>query len=143
MDLFNDHSQSYAGLIGSAMANGRKEMAHKVFVAGITGVIGSALAPLLLDAGYTVFGSTRRADRARELEDAGVVPVVVDVFDAAALREALVRIAPACVIHQLTDLPPGLDPARRLPYTCSSKCRRSHELITRKNASYSVSFRAR
>ncbi|VWC13026.1 hypothetical protein BTE28158_05420 [Burkholderia territorii] len=28
-------------------------------------------------------------------------------------------------------------------YTCSSKWRRSHELITRKNASYSVSFSAR
>jgi nucleoside-diphosphate-sugar epimerase len=94
------------------MTDGRKEMAHKVFVAGVTGAIGSALAPLLIDAGYTVFGGTRRADRARELEAAGVVPVIVDVFDAAALRDALVRIAPASVIHQLTDLPPGLDPAR-------------------------------
>ncbi|WGS52150.1 NAD(P)-dependent oxidoreductase [Paraburkholderia sp. D15] len=87
-------------------------MAHKVFVAGATGAIGSALVPLLIDAGYTVFGSTRRAERAKALEKAGVEPVVVDVFDADALRDALVAIAPQSVIHQLTDLPAGLDPAR-------------------------------
>lgn len=87
-------------------------MTHRVFVAGVTGAIGSALTPLLIQAGYEVFGSTRRADRAKELENAGVAPLVVDVFDASALRDALVRIAPASVIHQLTDLPPGLDPAR-------------------------------
>lgn len=87
-------------------------MAHKVFVAGVTGAIGSALAPLLIEAGYTVFGGTRRVARARELAAAGVEPVVVDVFDADALHDALVRIAPVSVIHQLTDLPPGLDPAR-------------------------------
>ena len=87
-------------------------MTHRVFVAGASGAIGAALTPLLIAAGYTVFGSTRRPDRAEMLEDAGVTPVVVDVFDAAALRDALVHIAPHSVIHQLTDLPPGLDPAR-------------------------------
>lgn len=87
-------------------------MTHRVFVAGASGAIGSALVPLLIAAGYTVFGSTRRADRAKQLEDAGVTPVVVDVFDAPALRDALLHIAPQTVIHQLTDLPAGLDPAR-------------------------------
>lgn len=86
-------------------------MTHRVFVAGASGAIGTALVPLLVAAGYTVFGSTRRADRVKKLEDAGVTPVVVDVFDAAALRDALVRVAPHSVIHQLTDLPAGLDPA--------------------------------
>ena len=87
-------------------------MTHRVLVAGASGAIGTALIPLLIMAGYTVFGSTRRADRAKKLEDAGVTAVVVDVFDAVALRDALVRIAPHSVIHQLTDLPFGLDPAR-------------------------------
>jgi len=87
-------------------------MAHKVFVAGATGAIGRALTPLLVEAGYEVFGGTRRAERAKLLEAAGVVPVVVDVFDANALRDALRLIAPHSVIHQLTDLPAGLDPAR-------------------------------
>lgn len=87
-------------------------MTHRVFVAGASGAIGTALVPLLIAAGYAVFGSTRRADRAKKLEDAGVTPVVVDVFDAPALRDALLHIAPQTVIHQLTDLPAGLDPAR-------------------------------
>jgi nucleoside-diphosphate-sugar epimerase len=87
-------------------------MAHRVFVAGASGAIGTALVPLLIATGYTVFGSTRRVERAKKLEDAGVTPVVVDVFDALALRNALLHIAPQTVIHQLTDLPPGLDPAR-------------------------------
>jgi nucleoside-diphosphate-sugar epimerase len=87
-------------------------MTHRLLVAGASGAIGAALVPLLVAAGYTVFGSTRRPERAKKLEDAGVTPVVVDVFDAPALRDALVRIAPHSVIHQLTDLPAGLDPAR-------------------------------
>ena len=68
--------------------------------------------PLLVEAGYEAFGTTRSEARARELKAAGVRPVVVDVFDAAALERALVRAKPQVVIHQLTDLPPGLDPKR-------------------------------
>ena len=86
-------------------------MGEKVFVAGATGAVGSALIPLLVEAGHTVYGGTRRAERAAELEARGATPVVVDVFDAQALRDALVRIAPMVVIHQLTDLPRDLDPA--------------------------------
>jgi len=85
-------------------------MSEKIFVAGAAGAVGTALVPLLVEAGYDVYGSTRRADRASTLEGRGVTPVVVDVFDAPALRAALVRIAPTVVIHQLTDLPPDLDP---------------------------------
>jgi nucleoside-diphosphate-sugar epimerase len=84
----------------------------KIFLAGATGAIGSVLAPLLVDAGYAVYGSTRRAERAGVLEAQQVAPVVVDVFDAAALASALKRIAPDVVIHQLTDLPRDLDPAQ-------------------------------
>ena len=35
----------------------------------------------------------------------------MDVFDASALREAVVAARPDVVIHQLTDLPPALNPA--------------------------------
>ena len=85
-------------------------MGEKLFMAGAAGAIGTVLVPLLIEAGYTVYGSTRRADRARALQARGVTPVVVDVFDAAALRAALLQIAPAVVVHQLTDLPADLDP---------------------------------
>jgi len=87
-------------------------MNRTVFLAGAAGAVGSALVPLLVDAGYTVYGSTRRAERAAQLEQAGAAPVIVDVFDVQALHDALRRIEPACVIHQLTDLPPALDPAK-------------------------------
>lgn len=87
-------------------------MSEKVFLAGATGAVGVALVPMLVEAGFEVHGTTRRADRAAALEAMGVHPVVVDVFDAAALHDALVRIAPWGVIHQLTDLPRDLDPAR-------------------------------
>ncbi|QNK66633.1 NAD-dependent epimerase/dehydratase family protein [Variovorax sp. PAMC26660] len=85
-------------------------MSERIFVAGATGAVGSVLVALLVEAGYTVYGSTRRTDRARALEAKGAHAVVVDVFDAAALDAALKRIAPWGVIHQLTDLPKDLDP---------------------------------
>jgi nucleoside-diphosphate-sugar epimerase len=87
-------------------------MSEKVFVAGAAGAVGAALVPLLIEAGYAVYGSTRDARRADALRAQGVQPVVVDVFDAAALKAALTHIAPWAVIHQLTDLPKDLDPAR-------------------------------
>jgi nucleoside-diphosphate-sugar epimerase len=87
-------------------------MNRKVFLAGAAGAIGRALAPLLVVAGYTVFGTTRRQDRVAELERLGVIPVLVDVFNAAALDRAVQRIGPESVIHQLTDLPAGLAPEK-------------------------------
>ena len=67
--------------------------------------------PLLLENGWRVFGSTRSVEMSAELKKAGVVPVVVDVFEAAVLRSRLDEIRPDAVIHQLTDLHAG---ARRL-----------------------------
>jgi nucleoside-diphosphate-sugar epimerase len=90
-------------------------MATTIFFAGATGAIGRRLTPLLLAAGYDVTGLTRDPDRARELERNGMRAVIGDVYDAAALRDALVSARPAIVIHQLTDLPQSLadrgDPA--------------------------------
>jgi nucleoside-diphosphate-sugar epimerase len=84
----------------------------KIFLAGATGVIGRRLISLLHAAGHAVTGSTRSADKARQLRAAGIEPVVVDVFDGDALRSAVVHARPDVVIHQLTDLPQVLDPAR-------------------------------
>jgi nucleoside-diphosphate-sugar epimerase len=87
-------------------------MADRLFLAGAAGAIGRALIPLVLADGWRVFGTTRTAERAALLEQAGVQPVVVDVFDAPALSRAVAAAQPHVVVHQLTDLPPGLDPAR-------------------------------
>lgn len=79
-------------------------VAKKVFLAGATGVIGRALAPLLVAAGHTVVGTTRKADRAALLRAAGLQPVVVDVLDREATFAALATEQPDVVIHELTDL---------------------------------------
>lgn len=85
-------------------------MSQCIFLAGATGAIGRCLAPLLVADGWRVVGSTRSAAKEALLRGIGVEPVVVDVFDRAALEEAVVRVQPDIVIHQLTDLPTGLDP---------------------------------
>lgn len=84
----------------------------RIFLAGAAGAIGARLTPLLLDAGHHVVGTTRSTTKADALRAAGVEPVVVDVFDATALSRAVGAARPDIVVHQLTDLPPGLDPAR-------------------------------
>ena len=84
----------------------------KIFLAGATGAIGRRLVPLLLNAGHYVIGTTRSRTKADVLRAAGVEPVVVDVFDAPALSAAVLGVQPDIVVHQLTDLPPGLDPSQ-------------------------------
>jgi nucleoside-diphosphate-sugar epimerase len=83
-----------------------------IYIAGATGAIGTRLIPLLLQRGHTVFGMSRSPSKATALGLRGVQPVVLDVFDRARVIDALVRIRPEIVIHQLTDLPRGLDPSR-------------------------------
>lgn len=85
-------------------------MSDRLFLAGAAGAIGRRLAPRLVASGWRVAGTTRSREKAPMLERLGVEPVVVDVFDAEALREAVARARPSVVVHQLTDLPPGLDP---------------------------------
>lgn len=87
-------------------------MTPSIFVAGASGAIGRRLTPLLLQNGWRVFGSTRSSDKAAGLKRAGVEPVVVDVFDADALRNHLREIQPEVVVHQLTDLPYALDASK-------------------------------
>lgn len=76
----------------------------RVFLAGAGGVIGRRLTPLLVKMGHQVAGTTRSADKAEAIRAKGAEPVVVDVFDADALKEAVAAAQPDAVIHQLTDL---------------------------------------
>jgi nucleoside-diphosphate-sugar epimerase len=77
----------------------------RIFLAGAGGVIGRRLTPLLRAAGHDVVGTTRSPDKAAAVAALGAEPVVVDVFDVAALMRAVQAAAPQVVIHQLTDLP--------------------------------------
>jgi len=85
-------------------------MAIRIFVAGGTGAVGRRLVPLLVKAGHEVVGMTRSPEKVATLNDAGADAVVADVFDALALARAVEEARPEVVIHQLTDLPYGLDP---------------------------------
>lgn len=84
----------------------------RIFLAGAAGAIGRRLVPLLVDAGHQVTGSTRSLEKAAGLRAAGVIPVVLDVFDADAVQAALFDARSEILIHQLTDLPQQFDPAK-------------------------------
>jgi nucleoside-diphosphate-sugar epimerase len=87
-------------------------MTKRIFLAGAAGAVGRRLCLLLIADGWRVTGTTRSPDKVAVLRDMGVTPVIVDMCDEAKLHRALAEAAPEIVIHQLTDLPPRLDPAR-------------------------------
>lgn len=64
--------------------------------------------PQLVAAGHEVAGTTRSEAKAEMLRELGAEPVVLDVYDAERLGEAVVAFAPGLVMHQLTDLPSDL-----------------------------------
>jgi len=66
---------------------------------------------------------TRSAEKARALERMGVDAVVCDVFDAAAVEQAMRAAHPEVVVHELTDLPAVFNP-RRTDYTGTNRLRR-------------------
>jgi nucleoside-diphosphate-sugar epimerase len=70
----------------------------RIFIAGATGVVGRRLVPLLVAEGHEVTALSRRS------QVPGVTTVQGDVYDAAALRDAVAAARPEVVIHQLTDL---------------------------------------
>jgi nucleoside-diphosphate-sugar epimerase len=81
----------------------------RIFLAGATGVIGVRLVPLLITQGHQVAGMTRSPDKTEAIRSLGAEPVVCDVFDPAALTDAVCSFAPEMVMHQLTDLPDRVD----------------------------------
>jgi nucleoside-diphosphate-sugar epimerase len=84
----------------------------KIFLAGASGVIGRRLIPLLTGAGHFVSGLTRDADKVPALKRAGAQAIVLDVFNQRALHDAVSRVKPDVIIHQLTNLPKVFDPAQ-------------------------------
>ena len=84
----------------------------RVFVAGASGVIGRALVPRLLAAGHEVTGMTRSEKAAEALRGAGADAAVADAFDAPGLERAVVSASPEVVVHQLTAIPPRVNPRK-------------------------------
>jgi nucleoside-diphosphate-sugar epimerase len=82
---------------------------RRAFLAGASGVLGSRLVPLLIDAGYIVGAMTRSAGKADRLAALGAQPIVCDVFDRSGLFSAVHAFTPDVLLHELTDLPDELE----------------------------------
>jgi nucleoside-diphosphate-sugar epimerase len=104
-------------------------MYRRIFLAGAAGAIGRRLCLLLVADGWTVTGTTRSGEKADQLRALGVEPAMLDIFDEAAVTAAVARARPDVVIHQLTDLPAGLDPAKMAE--ASARNARIREIGTR------------
>ena len=76
----------------------------RVFVAGATGAIGARLVPELVRRGHEVVGTSRSAEKAERLRALGAEPVVLDLLDARAVREAVGAARPDAIVHQATAL---------------------------------------
>jgi nucleoside-diphosphate-sugar epimerase len=76
----------------------------KVFLTGGTGVIGRPTVTRLVDAGHAVRAVARREEAATALERAGAEPVMLDLFDADAVRAAVV--GSDAIVHLATNVPP-------------------------------------
>ncbi len=78
----------------------------KIFVAGATGVVGRRLIPILVDAGSEVTAVARSPRKAAQLKKLGATPVKVDLFDPAAVEEAVM--GHNTVINMATRVPSGM-----------------------------------
>jgi 2-alkyl-3-oxoalkanoate reductase len=76
----------------------------RVFVAGATGAIGARLGPQLIERGHEVIGTSRSPQKADLLRAQGAQPVVLDVLDARAVRDAVAAARPEAIVHQATAL---------------------------------------
>jgi nucleoside-diphosphate-sugar epimerase len=82
---------------------------RRIFFAGASGVIGSRVVPLLVDAGHIVGAMTRSAEKAGRLAAIGAQPIVCDVFNRQGLNSAVRAFSPDVLLHELTDLPDELE----------------------------------
>ncbi len=76
----------------------------RVFLAGATGAIGRQLVPRLVAAGHEVHGMTRSERKQTLLHELGAVPVVADALDVDQVTEAIGRVKPDVIVHQLTAI---------------------------------------
>lgn len=81
----------------------------RVFVAGATGAIGRRLVPLLVEAGYSVTGTTRSESNAAKLRAWGAEAAVLNALNSVEVADAVARVRPEVIIDELTAIPANLD----------------------------------
>jgi nucleoside-diphosphate-sugar epimerase len=63
----------------------------------------------MLAEGHVIAAMTRTREKTNGLREAGVTPVLCDVFDQRALTAAVKAFRPDVVVHELTDLPDDIE----------------------------------
>lgn len=97
----------------------------RILLAGATGAIGRPLLKRLLEEGHEVVATTRSDESARALSAQGADGVVLDAFDAVAVRRVVAEARPEVVVHQLTALPAEITPkAMRAALVQTNRLRR-------------------
>jgi len=76
----------------------------RVFVAGATGAVGARLVPQLVERGHHVIGTSRSREKAARLAARGAEPVVLDLLDPRAVRDAVAAARPDAIVHEATAL---------------------------------------
>jgi 2-alkyl-3-oxoalkanoate reductase len=76
----------------------------RVMVVGASGAIGTRLVPQLTDRGHEVIGTCRSPGNAERVRALGARPVVLDLLDRNAVRQAVLEARPEVIIHQATAL---------------------------------------
>ena len=99
----------------------------RIFVTGATGVTGRRAVPLLIAAGHEVTAVARSAEKAAGLATAGASPIIVDLFDAAAVRRAVA--GQDAIINLATAVPPSSKAILRSAWREMDRIRRDASAI--------------
>jgi 2-alkyl-3-oxoalkanoate reductase len=76
----------------------------RVFVVGASGAIGTRLVPELIQNGHEVVGTVKSPGNVDRVGALGAEPVVLDLLDARAVREAVLDARPDAIVHEATAL---------------------------------------
>ncbi len=76
----------------------------RVLVIGASGAIGAHLVPQLRQRGHEVIGSSTSSSKSERLRRLGAQPIVLDVLDARAVREAVASARPDAIVYEATAL---------------------------------------
>jgi nucleoside-diphosphate-sugar epimerase len=76
----------------------------RIFVVGASGAIGQRLVPQLIAQGHEVIGTFRSPGNAERVRALGAEPIQLDLLDASAVREAVLKAEPEAIVHQATAL---------------------------------------
>jgi nucleoside-diphosphate-sugar epimerase len=76
----------------------------RVFVVGASGAIGTRLVAQLIDRGHDVVGTHHSPENAEPIRALGAEPILLDLLDRAAVRDAVAAARPDAIAHEATAL---------------------------------------